>query len=97
MTSRNLLPTIPGPVLFGKRQRATEIPFDAEALVRGVVAKLQTRDEVEADRLRDAMLRAIARCWPRSSEAAGAVTLRIPLDGAAVPWKNTRGILVTRA
>jgi len=37
--------------------RAAGIPFDAEALVRSVVAKVQSHGSVEADRLRDAPLR----------------------------------------
>ena len=43
-----------------RRAQATGVPFDAEALVRGVVAKIQGQGSVEADRLRDAMRRAIA-------------------------------------
>lgn len=43
-----------------RRARATEIPFDAEALVRGVVAKIQGHGNAETERLRDAVKKAIA-------------------------------------
>ena len=43
-----------------RRARPTDTAFDTEALVRGVVAKIQGQGSVEADRLRDAMRKAIA-------------------------------------
>lgn len=43
-----------------RRPRATDAPADAEALVRNFVAKLQNQGNAEADRLRDAIRRAIA-------------------------------------
>jgi hypothetical protein len=42
-----------------RRQHSTEIPFDAEALVRGVVAKIQGQGNAEVERLRDAMRKAV--------------------------------------
>lgn len=44
----------------GTASQQSGIPFNAEALLRGVVAKIQGRASVEADRLRDAMRKAIA-------------------------------------
>ena len=43
-----------------RRPRAPARELDAEALVRGVVAKIQGQGTAEADRLRDAMRKAIA-------------------------------------
>ena len=43
-----------------RRARPAAIPFDAEALVRGVGAKIQGQGSVEACRLRDAIRKAIA-------------------------------------
>jgi len=40
--------------------RTAGIPFDAEALVRGVVAKIQDHGSVGAERMREAMRKAIA-------------------------------------
>jgi hypothetical protein len=42
-----------------RRPRATEPAADAEDLVRGLVGKLQARSSAEADKMRDAMRRAI--------------------------------------
>ena len=43
-----------------RRTRPADQPHDAEALIRGVVAKLQTQGGAEAQRLRDAIRKAIA-------------------------------------
>jgi hypothetical protein len=43
-----------------RRPRPADKGIDAEALVRGFVAKLQTQGSAEAERLREAMRRAIA-------------------------------------
>jgi hypothetical protein len=43
-----------------RRQRSTHIPFDAEALVRGVVAKIQGQGNAETERLREGIRKAIA-------------------------------------
>jgi hypothetical protein len=48
------------PTRAPRRTRSGEIPFDTEALVRGVVAKLQTQGNAEAERLRDGIRRALA-------------------------------------
>ena len=53
-------PATKAPQRPARRTQATGIPFDTEALVRGVVAKIQGQGSVEADRLRDAMRKAIA-------------------------------------
>jgi len=50
----------PAPTRQPRRPRAPEKSVDAEALVRGFVAKLQGQGNAEADRLRDAMRKAIA-------------------------------------
>ena len=42
-----------------RRQRATQAPLDAEAMIRGMVDKLQTQSSAEAERLRKAMRKAI--------------------------------------
>ena len=42
-----------------RRARATESTVDAEALIRGVVGKLQTQSSAETERLRGAMRKAI--------------------------------------
>jgi hypothetical protein len=43
-----------------RRPRTADKGVDAEALVRGFIAKLQTHGNAETDRLREAMRRAIA-------------------------------------
>ncbi|MFO1032187.1 MAG: hypothetical protein U1F60_14000 [Planctomycetota bacterium] len=43
-----------------RRERATEPAVDAEALIKQVVGKLQAQGNAEADRLRDAMRKAMA-------------------------------------
>jgi hypothetical protein len=43
-----------------RRPRTTDAPLDAESLIRGVVTKLQSQGTAEAERLRDAMRKAIA-------------------------------------
>ena len=43
-----------------RRARAADKPVDAEALIRGFVSKLQGQGNAEAERLRDAMRKAIA-------------------------------------
>jgi hypothetical protein len=48
------------PARAPRRPRATEAPLDADALIRGVVAKLQTQGNVETERLRDGIRKAIA-------------------------------------
>jgi hypothetical protein len=48
------------PTRAPRRARVKEIPFDTEALVRSVVAKLQVQGDAETDRLREAMRKAIA-------------------------------------
>lgn len=53
-------PTAPVPAREPKRPRAAEKTVDAEALVRGFVAKLQGQGNAEAERLREAMRKAIA-------------------------------------
>jgi hypothetical protein len=53
-------PAPPAPTRETRRARVKEIPFDTEALVRGVVAKLQGQGNAEADRLREALRKAIA-------------------------------------
>ncbi len=40
----------PAPTRPARRPRATDKPVDAESLIRGVVTKLQTQGNVEADR-----------------------------------------------
>ena len=50
----------PEPVREPRRSRAVEKPIDAEELVRGFVAKLQGQGSAEAERLREAMRKAIA-------------------------------------
>ena len=42
-----------------KRPRAADSTLDAEALIKNVVAKLQTQSAAEADRLRDGIRKAI--------------------------------------
>jgi hypothetical protein len=53
-------PATAAPTREPRRARAPERTLDAEALIRGFVSKLQTQGGAEADRLRDAMRRAIA-------------------------------------
>ena len=48
------------PTRAPRRPRAAEIPLDTEALVRGVVAKIQGQGNAEAERLRDGIRRAIS-------------------------------------
>jgi hypothetical protein len=48
------------PARATRRARAPEAPLDAEALIRGVVTKLQTNGNVETERLRDGIRKAIA-------------------------------------
>jgi hypothetical protein len=43
-----------------RRARQTDAGIDAEALVRGFVAKLQTQGNAETERLREAMRKAVA-------------------------------------
>ncbi len=43
-----------------RRERAPEPAFDAEALIKQVVGKLQAQGNAEAERLRDAMRKAMA-------------------------------------
>lgn len=43
-----------------RKTRPVDAPTDAEALVRTFVAKLQTQGNAEADRLRDAIRKAVA-------------------------------------
>jgi len=43
-----------------RRPRATDAPLDAETLIKGVVAKLQSQGSAEAERLRETMRKAIA-------------------------------------
>ncbi len=43
-----------------RRERAPEPAFDAEALIKQVVGKLQVQANAEAERLRDAMRKAMA-------------------------------------
>ncbi len=43
-----------------RRPRATDAPVDAEAMIKGVVARLQAQGNAEAERLREAIRRAIA-------------------------------------
>jgi hypothetical protein len=50
----------PSPERATRRARAAEAPLDAEALIRGVVTKLQTQGNVETERLRDGIRMAIA-------------------------------------
>jgi hypothetical protein len=50
----------PPPARAPRPQRSTEIPFDAEALVRGVVAKIQGQGNAETERLREGIRKAIA-------------------------------------
>jgi len=52
--------TAPAGTRVPRRPRAADTTFDAEALVRGVVAKIQGQGSVEAERLRDAIRKAIA-------------------------------------
>jgi hypothetical protein len=52
--------TTTAPTPRTRRPRTAGIPFDAEALVRSVVAKIQGQGSVEAQRLREAMRKAIA-------------------------------------
>jgi len=48
------------PTRATRRPRAADTTFDAEALVRGVVAKIQGQSSVEAERLREAIRKAVA-------------------------------------
>ena len=48
------------PARPARRPRAADTHVDAEALIRGVVAKIQGQGNAEADRLREAMRKAIA-------------------------------------
>ena len=49
----------PTPKRAPRRPRAVDAPLNAEALIKNVVAKLQTQNAAEADRLRDGIRRAI--------------------------------------
>jgi len=53
------VPELPEPRRV-RRPRAPDKAIDAEAMIRNVVAKLQGQGNAEADRLRDAMRKAIA-------------------------------------
>lgn len=50
----------PGSTRAPRRTRTTGIPFDTEAFVRSVVAKIQGQGNAEAERLREAMRKSIA-------------------------------------
>jgi len=57
------VPTATAPQRPARRDRPARvagIPFDAEALVRGVVAKIQGQGSAETERIREAVRRAIA-------------------------------------
>jgi hypothetical protein len=58
VTSKITIPSVPKTPV--RRPRATGIPFDLETLVRGVVTKVQGQGNAEAERLREAMRKAIA-------------------------------------
>jgi hypothetical protein len=49
----------PRPTRAPRRPRAADAGVDAESLIQSVVAKIQAQGSAEADRLRDAMRRAI--------------------------------------
>ena len=49
----------PAPTRPARRPRGAEAPVDAESLIKNVVAKIQTQGNVEAERLRDGIRRAI--------------------------------------
>lgn len=51
---------VAAPARQPRRQRATQAPVDAEALVRGFVAKLQNEGNAETERMREALRKAIA-------------------------------------
>jgi hypothetical protein len=53
-------PAPAAPTRAPRRQRSSEIPFDAEALLRGVVAKIQGQGNAETERLREGIRKAIA-------------------------------------
>jgi len=53
-------PVAGAPQRRARRAKPTEVRFDAESLVRGVVAKIQGQGSVEAQRLREALRKAIA-------------------------------------
>lgn len=53
-------PAATAPTRPARRPRAADAPVDAEALIRGVVSKLQTQGNVEAERLRDGIRKAIS-------------------------------------
>lgn len=50
----------PTAVRATRRQRTADNPVDAETLIRGVVSKLQTQGNAEAERLREGIRKAIA-------------------------------------
>jgi len=52
--------TAPTPTRAPRRPRAADAPVDAESLIKNVVAKIQGQGTAEAERLRDAMRKAIA-------------------------------------
>ena len=54
------VPPTTRPARPARRPRAADTHVDAEALIRGVVAKIQGQGNAEADRLREAMRKAIA-------------------------------------
>jgi hypothetical protein len=62
----------PAPTRQPRRTRMPERSVDAEALVRGFVAKLQGQGNAEADRLRDAIRKAIAVLQGKRPTAATA-------------------------
>ena len=57
-----------------RRAQSIGIPFDAEALVRGVIAKVRTQGAAEAERIREAMRKAVAilQARPACSRTTGA-------------------------
>ncbi len=52
-------PAATAPTRPARRPRAADAPVDAEALIRGVVTKIQGQGNVEAERLRDGIRKAI--------------------------------------
>jgi len=58
-TAATAADAIPAPMRPARRPRAVEADADADALIRGVVAKLQAQGNAEAERIRASVRRAI--------------------------------------